>query len=313
MTYLKKNKERHSFAIRCHYLVISRYVVLAEHAIAETGFFPLRDCPFQSQTIAFETETERARRGSWTRTRTRLSLSTQLVLRIQSILNLPSALHESLRPILLCHLERETQGKAECAKEEADCEQRERCLSVEVSGRWRSYWVRKQSPFELTHHQVLVSTLLCGTLSWCQERRQVKSLVLRSMTPVKKSTTTQIQHWVLNNDTFYVRKGRAENVQGRNPVGVRKTEGKWGVSEQAVGRGRRTRVRLDHPLKCLSMVGHFGVLCAPYLSQDRCKLSSQPSFSHRVSDPRTYSQSVLTPLPVINDRSMQSDQKQFHS
>lgn len=51
-------------------------------------------------------------------------------------------------------------------------------------------------------------------------------------------------------------------MQGRKPGGVWETEGKWEVSEQEVGRGRRIRGWLDHPLKCLSMVGHCGVFCA---------------------------------------------------
>lgn len=64
MTYLKKkkNRERHSFAISCHYLVISKYVWSWQiMPLLKLAFF-LRDCPFQIQTIAFVNETERARR-----------------------------------------------------------------------------------------------------------------------------------------------------------------------------------------------------------------------------------------------------------
>lgn len=62
MTYLKKNKERHNLAIRRHYLVISRYGwSWLNIPLLKPGFFVLRDCPFQSQTIASVNETERAR------------------------------------------------------------------------------------------------------------------------------------------------------------------------------------------------------------------------------------------------------------
>lgn len=76
--------------------MISKYVWSWQNMpLLKLAFF-LRDCPFQIQIIAFVNETERARRVKLGQTRTLLSMSTQLVLRIQSVLNLPSALHESL-------------------------------------------------------------------------------------------------------------------------------------------------------------------------------------------------------------------------
>lgn len=90
----------------------------------------LRDSPFQIQTIAFATETNRVRR-------VKLDQNQDSV---ESVLNLPSALHESLWPILLCYL-----GKGEtrkgCAEEKADREWREvHSAAVSITGRWRSYW-----------------------------------------------------------------------------------------------------------------------------------------------------------------------------
>lgn len=82
----KKNKERHSFAISCHYLVTSKYVwSWLNMPLLELAFF-LRDCPFKIQTIAFVTETERARR-------VKLDQNQDTA---ESGLNLPSTPHESL-------------------------------------------------------------------------------------------------------------------------------------------------------------------------------------------------------------------------
>lgn len=82
----KKNKERHSFAISCHYSVTSKYVwSWLNMPLLKLAFF-LRDCHFKIQTIAFVTETERAGR-------VKLDQNQDTD---ESGFNLPSALHESL-------------------------------------------------------------------------------------------------------------------------------------------------------------------------------------------------------------------------
>lgn len=82
----KKNKERHSFAINCHYLVTSKHVwSWLDMPLLKLAFF-LRDRPFKIQSIALVTETERARR-------VKLDQNQDTA---ESGLNLPSSLHESL-------------------------------------------------------------------------------------------------------------------------------------------------------------------------------------------------------------------------
>lgn len=96
-------------------------------------------------------------------------------------------------------------------------------------------------------------------------------------------------------------------MQGRKPVGVWGTEGMWEVSEQEVVQWKEDQRLSGSPIK-VPLTGRAPWCPLFPTSVTRQMLVVKSSkFQPPAPDPRTYSQSVLTPLPVINDRCMQSD------